>query len=118
MKIAQGLKVIAKGWIRKPKGFRVRFQQQTSAGVESVYSPPIEDSPLTSDVTAWRYAWKLWQATREEAGTQAQDILYNITVVDDQDHPVRFFGTGEVEIYNSKGIEPIRDNTTGDGKKS
>lgn len=118
MKIVEGLKVIENGWIRKPKGFRVRFQRQTHAGIESVYSPPAEDAPLNSDVTAWRYAWKLWQATRAEAGTEASDIFYNITVVDDQDHPARFYGTGELETYNPKRIEDASGNAAGDGKET
>ena len=28
----------------------------------------------------------------------------NITVVDDQDQPIRFYGTGDFEIYNSTCI--------------
>jgi hypothetical protein len=35
MKIADGLKLIENGWIRKPKGFRVRFHRQTEAGIEA-----------------------------------------------------------------------------------
>jgi hypothetical protein len=27
MKIAEGLKIIENGWIKKPKGFRVSFQK-------------------------------------------------------------------------------------------
>ena len=59
MKIADGLKMIENGWIRKPEGFRVRFHRQTNAGLEAGLSPPHEAAPLNSDVTAWRYAWKL-----------------------------------------------------------
>ncbi len=60
MQIASGLKIIENGWIRKPKGFRVKYQKQTETGIEDGYSPPAEAEPLNSDVTAWRYAWKLW----------------------------------------------------------
>ena len=102
MKIAEGLKVIEKGWIRKPRGFRVRFHQQTEEGVIQGFSPPMEDAPLNSDVTAWRYAWKLWQATREEAHSDAVGALYNITVVDEEDRPIRFYGTGEWLTYRPK----------------
>ncbi len=59
--------------------------------------------PMNSDVTAWRYAWKLWQATRAEAETGAPGALYNITVVDDQDKPFRFYSTGDFETYNVSG---------------
>lgn len=100
MKIAEGLRIIQNGWIRKPKGFRVRFHQQTATGFEVAYSPPLEDAPLNSDVTAWRYAWKLWQATQAEAQAGRLGELYNIVVVDDLDHPVRFYGTGELDTYN------------------
>jgi hypothetical protein len=69
MKIADGLKLIENGWIRKPKGFRVSYHRQTEAGVEAGLSPPPEAAPLNSDVTAWRYAWKLWRATQAAAET-------------------------------------------------
>lgn len=105
MKVADGLKVIENGWIRKPKGFRVRFHKLTETGMEAGLSPPSETAPLNSDVTAWRYAWKLWQATRADAETGTPGALYNITVVDDQDRPFRFYGTGELETYNPKAVD-------------
>jgi len=104
MKVAEGLKVIENGWIRKPRGFRVRFHRQTDGGVEAGFSPPLDAAPLNSDVTAWRYAWKLWQATQAEAESGAAGALYNITVVDDQDQPVRFYGSGKSETYRPKTI--------------
>ena len=113
MKIADGLKLIENGWIRKPKGFRVRFHKQTDAGIEAGLSPPPEAAPLNSDVTAWRYAWKLWQATRADAETGAPGALYNITVVDDQESPARFYGTGEFETYNPKNIDGGEGKTAG-----
>ena len=100
MQIANGLKIIENGWIRKPKGYRVKYQKQMETGIEDGYSPPLEAKLLNSDVTAWRYAWKLWQATRSEAETGAPGALYNITVVDDRGKPFRFYGTGDFETYN------------------
>lgn len=104
MKITEGLKVIEKGWIRKPKGYRVRFHRQNETGFEQVYSPPMTDAMLTSDVTAWRYAWKLWQATRKEAEEGLPGALYNITVVNDEDGTIPYYGTGDIEIYNPREI--------------
>jgi hypothetical protein len=118
MKIADGLQIIQNGWIRKPKGFRVRFHRQTEAGIEAGLSPPPETAPLDSDVTAWRYAWKLWQATRADAENGTPGALYNITVVDDEDHPYRFFGTGDFETYNPKRIHGDDGQTTGDSDES
>ena len=111
MKVAEGLKIIEKSWIRKPKGYRVRFHQQTETGIEIGYSPPQQDAPLNSDVTAWRYAWKLWQATLNEGAHEAPGVLYNITVVDDLDNVAPFYATGKPEIYHPKEISP------GDGQQ-
>ena len=105
MEIKEGLKIIEDGWIRKPKGFRVRFHRQTETGTETVLSPPADAAPLNSDVTAWRYAWKLWQATRNGSQEGASGTLYNITVVDDQGNPSRFYGTGDFEVYNPKTFD-------------
>jgi hypothetical protein len=105
MKIADGLKIIENGWIRKPKGFRVRFHKLMEAGVEVGLSPPPDEAPLNSDVTAWRYAWKLWQATMQESPNGEPGTLYNITVVDDLERPFRFYGTGNFEIFNPKAID-------------
>jgi hypothetical protein len=102
MDIAEGLKIIENGWVHKPKGFRVKYQKQTENGIETCYSPPMEAAPLNSDVTAWRYAWKLGQATRAETETNTPGALYNITVVDDQDKPFRFYNTNDFETYNPK----------------
>jgi hypothetical protein len=107
MKITEGLEIIEKGWIPKPKGFRVRFHQQTQEGVQLGYSPPPDAAPLNSDVTAWRYAWKLWQATQARAQGGEIGALYNITVVDDGDQPVLFYATGEFETYSPKEVEPV-----------
>jgi hypothetical protein len=117
VKIADGLKLIKRGWIRKPKGFRVRFNEHMETGVEVVYSPPLDDEPLDSEVTAWRYAWKLWQATQTELGTEASRVLCNILVVDDLDRPIRFYVTGEQLVYNPKqfegGVEDPADSANG-----
>ena len=81
MKIAEGLKIIENGWIKKPKGFRVSFQRQTDSGMEAGLSPPADAAPLNSDVTAWRYAWKLWQATQAagQAGARARGLSFALT---------------------------------------
>ncbi len=102
MKFADGLKLIESGWVRKPKGYRVRFDQQTETGMQTIYSPPQEDAPLNSDVKAWRYAWKLWQTTLNTADPDTPGAMLNITVVDDLDNLVPFYATGETEIYNPK----------------
>ena len=100
MKIAEGLKIIENGWIRKPKGFRVSFQRQTERGVETVLSPPADAVPLNSDVTAWRYAWKLAQSTFPRTGAPQAGDMINIFVVDQDNNPILYYATGDKEIFN------------------
>jgi len=102
MKLAQGLKVIKDGWVTKPKGFRVRYQKRVDSKIVTEYSPRLEDAVLDSDVTTWRYAWKLFQATQGVSGEIAEDELVNITVVDELDNPVIYYVTGKKEIFNMK----------------
>lgn len=102
MKLAKGLKIIAEGWITKPKGFRVRFQQLVEGELVTEYSPGLEDKPLDSDVTTWRYAWKLAKATQPGSETISPGELVDVTVVDDKDTMVNYYATGKPEIFNPK----------------
>ena len=102
MKLAEGMKRIAEGWIPKPKGFRVRFQQLVEGELATDYSPGLEQAPLDSDVTTWRYAWKLAKASQPESETLLPGELVNVTVVDEQDTMVNYYATGETEIFNPK----------------
>ena len=100
MKIAEGLKIIENGWIKKPKGFRVSFQKQTDSGMEAGLSPPADAAPLNSDVTAWRYAWKLAQSTPLRADAPQKGDMINIYVVDQDNGPILYYATGKKEIFN------------------
>jgi len=100
MKVSESLKVIDKGWVRKPKGFRVHFQKMVNSELITDYVPGEDESPLDSDVTAWRLAWKLAQATASDSTEQEGNGLVNIYVVDDMGHPVKFYGTNERKVYN------------------
>jgi len=102
MKIAQGLKVIEKGWVVKPREFRVRYQKIIDSKLATEYSPRLEDAALDSDVTAWRYAWKLFMATKTPTGGIGGDELVNITVVDENENPIRYYVTGRNEIFNAQ----------------
>lgn len=97
MKITEMLKIVDANWIRKPKGFRVRFQKREAGGWVTDYMPEPEADALDSDVVAWRSAWKLLQSSRPGEGE-----FVNLTVVDDQDRPVRYYATGRVEVYNPR----------------
>ncbi len=110
MKLAKGMKIISEGWIIKPKGFRVRFQQLVEGELVTEYSPGLEDKALDSDVTTWRYAWKLSRATQAEADSISPGELVNVTVVDEKDRMVNYYVTGKPEIFNPKNTDGIGQN--------
>lgn len=99
MKTKKAMEIIDKGWLKKPKGFRVHFQKIVDSEPVKDYVPDMEDKPLTSDVVAWRLAWKLSEATQSEDPAIKDGDIVNICVVDDDGEPVMFYGTGRVEIY-------------------
>lgn len=100
MKLAEGMKLIAQGWVQKPGGFRVRFEQMVSNERVTKFSPPKAVAPLDSDVTTWRYAWKLAMAARPAEDELPEGCMINVTVVDEKDNPVRYYITGKPEVFN------------------
>jgi len=102
MKITEGLKVINEGWIKKPKGFRVKYEKLVDSKLTTEYSPGLKENPLDSDVTAWRYAWKLLMATKSDDSNITQDELVNICVVNDSDITIDYYATGQKEVFNKK----------------
>lgn len=100
MKIAEGMKLIADGWVRKPKAFHVRFQYEEDGRRMTGHSPPLDKKGLDSDVTTWRYAWKLAQATQAES--PVRETFFNVTVVDDTDAPAVYYVTGEPQVFNPR----------------
>ncbi|GEM_PF-398279 len=99
MKISELLKVTDDGWVRKPKGFRVRFQTRKDGAWLTDTMPGENESLLDSDVVAWRSAWKLLQAADSGIGEYV-----NITVVDDRGEPVRCYATGDFDVYNPRRV--------------
>jgi len=102
MKIAAGMKLIEEQWIVKPKQFRVKYQQLVDSELVTQYSPEIGNAGLDSDVTTWRYAWKLFKSTNSDASEMQEGEFVNIYVVDDKDNPITYYVTGEKEVFNKK----------------
>ncbi len=97
MKISELLAVVDEGWIRKPKGFRVRFQTRAEGRWVTDTVPGEGQTPFDSDVVSWRSAWKLLQSAESGAGE-----FVNITVVDDRGEPIRYYATGRREVFNPR----------------
>jgi len=102
MKIAEGLKIIEAGRIRKPKGFRVKYQKLVDGQLVTGYSPPEGSAPLDSDVTTWRYAWNLSVSVRSDKTDIQEAELFNIHVVNDADEQVKYYATDKYDSFNQK----------------
>lgn len=102
MQIAEGLKIIETGWIRKPRGFRVQYQKLVDGQLVTELSPPEDKSVLDSDVVAWRYAWKLFMATRSDSADIQEGELVNIQVVNEVNEQVKYYATDAFEVFNRK----------------
>jgi len=102
MKITEGLKMIDAGWIRKPAGFRVKYEKLVDGRRVTEHSPPEGSALLDSDVTAWRYAWKLFAACRSEKTDIQENELVNIHVVDDAGEQVKYYATNKYDLFNPK----------------
>ena len=97
MKITELLKIADEKWVRKAKGYRVRFQRREGDSWVVDYMPDLVDPPLLSDVVAWRSAWKLLKSSRPD-----DSEFVNLTVVDDRAEPVRYYANGRFEVFNAK----------------
>ena len=106
MKISEMLKLTDKNWIRKPSGFRVRFQKREDGKWVQDYVPDPEEAAFDSDVVAWRTAWKLFQDSRP-----GEEELINLTVVDDREEPIRYYATGDFQVYNPREEIPAEPST-------
>ncbi len=109
MKITELLKIADEKWVRKAKGYRVRFQRREGDSWVVDYMPDLVDPPLLSDVVAWRSAWKLLKSSRPD-----DNEFVNLTVVDDRAEPVRYYANGEFAVFNAReGITaaPVRGSS-------
>lgn len=102
MQISEGLNIINAGWIRKPEGFRIKYQKLVDGQLATEYSPPEGSALLDSDIVAWRYAWKLFMSTRSATADIREEELVNIHVVDDLNEKVKYYATDEYEVFNKK----------------
>jgi hypothetical protein len=102
MKLKAGADIIKEGWIRRKKGFRVRFEKRTDSGWVSDYIPDPTEKPWTSEVSTWELARRLAEATSAKTPGEDEDTMVNITVVDDLDNPVKFYAVGATLFLNPR----------------
>jgi len=104
MKSKEAYEIIDAGWAKKPKGYRVRFQRQVGAERITDYFPDLVDGPWKSEVAIWRMAWRLSQSKQSDSHDANAGDLINITVVDFEDNPVKYYATNQFEVFNQIDI--------------
>ena len=102
MKLKEASKVIKDGWVRKRKGFRIRFEKRVESQWVEDFFPDKEESAIKSEVAAWEYARRFAESTRADRPEEKDGAMVNITVVDDLEKPVRFYGTNEMKVLNPR----------------
>ena len=100
MKSAEAYKIIDQNWVKKHQGFRVRFQRQIDSEIVTDYFPDMDESPWLSQVAIWRMAWKLAESKKSAPPDTGAGDLVNIYVVDDAGNPIKFYATGQFEVFN------------------
>jgi len=102
MELKEAMKMIANGWIQRPKGFRVRFERRQGDQWISDTFPSEGEALLTSDVMAWELARRFAEATGKGGTGEAEGEISSITVVDHTGSPVNFYGTDAIRVLNPR----------------
>jgi len=101
MKLTEAMKIIDDRWIRRYKGFRVRFQKRQGEAWATEEFPDPTSKPLTSEVSAWELARRFAEATANHNPDQnPNNRMINIHVVDDQGNAIPFYATHQFHVFN------------------
>ena len=106
MKLKEASKVIKDGWVRKRKGFRIRFEKRVESQWVEDFFPDKEESAIKSEVAAWEYARRFAQSTKAERPEEKDGAMVNIYVVDDTGAPVKFYATNQLGVWNPMARSP------------
>ena len=98
MKQAEALKIGDQVWVRKRKGYRIRCDSYEDGAYQQVFMPSEAETPMESDVAAWRLAHKLASATVD--GDEPKHRYRQITVVDDLGEQVDYYVTNKPHVLN------------------
>ena len=105
MKSVEAYKIIDEGWVKKRKGFRVRFQKQVDSEIITDYFPDMDDGPWLSEIAIWRMAWKLAESKKSDTPDINAGDLVNIYVIEDGGNPIKYYATNQFEVFNQIDTE-------------
>lgn len=102
MKLKEAMKAMNEGWIQRKKGFRVRFEKRVGSQWVTDYFPDKEEKALTSEVSAWELARRFAESNPYEEREIREGDIVNISVVDDSDTVVNFYGTNGPKVLHPR----------------
>ncbi len=105
MKTKEAYKIIDEGWVKKRKGFRIRFQRQIDSEIITDYFPDMDEGPWLSEIAIWRMAWKLAESRKSDTPDISAGDPVNISVIEDGGNPVKYYATNQYEVFNQINIE-------------
>jgi hypothetical protein len=105
MNSKQAYKIIDAGWAKKRSGYRVQFQQKVEGKIVTDYFPDLDDGPWLSEVATWRMAWRLAESKQSDTPDVSAGDLINVTVVDPEGNPVKYYATNQFEVFNRSKIK-------------
>ena len=76
-----------------------------SDGVAADYFLDLDDGPWLSDVAAWRIARRFSESRQSDPPDINAGDLINVTVVDHEDNPVKYYVTNQFEVFNQVSIK-------------
>jgi len=105
MKSADAYKIIDEWWTKKRTGFRVQFQREVDSEIITDYFPDMDDGPWLSEIAIWRMAWKLAESKKSDTPDISAGDLVNVYVIDHEGNPVKYYATGQFEVFNRADFE-------------
>ena len=100
MNTKQAYKIIDAGWAKKRTGYRIQFQQQIEGKIVTDYFPDLDDGLWLSEVAIWRMAWRLAESRQSDPPDINAGDLINVTVIDHEGNPVKYYATNHFEVFN------------------
>jgi hypothetical protein len=98
-------KVVDENRAKKRTGYRVQFQQKVDAEILTITVPDLDKASWPSDVASWRFAWRIAEASQADPPDIDGGDFVNISVVDDEGHPVKYYATGQYKVFNTVELE-------------
>ncbi len=105
MLVKDTVKIVNKGWIKRRKGYRVRFQRRTEEGWATEFSPDMQEKAWTSEISTWELARRLSEAAKNAQPGDPDGEIVNISVVDDAGEPVPYYATNQPYVMNPRDVD-------------